>query len=42
VPEVEGQGFFELLDRVYSTGERFIAQQIPISLVRAAGGSPED
>jgi hypothetical protein len=34
VPEVEGQGFFELLDRVYSTGERFIAQQIPISLVR--------
>jgi PAS domain-containing protein len=42
VPEVDGQGFFELQDRVYSTGERFIAQQIPISLVPTAGGSPED
>lgn len=37
VPEVEGQGFFELLDRVYSTGERYIAHQTPISLNRAEG-----
>ena len=37
VPEVEGQGFFELLDRVYSTGERHIARQTPITLIRARG-----
>jgi signal transduction histidine kinase len=42
VPEVEGQGFFELLDRVYSTGERYIAQQTPVSLIRGAAGMPED
>jgi signal transduction histidine kinase len=42
VPEVEGQGFFELLDRVYATGERHVAQQTPITLVRAADGMPED
>ncbi len=42
VPEVEGQGFFELLDRVYSTGERHIARQLPITLVRAPSGMPED
>jgi signal transduction histidine kinase len=42
VPEVEGQGFFELLDRVYSTGERHVARQTPISLIRSAGGQPED
>jgi len=41
VPEVEGQGFFELLDQVYSTGERFIAQQNPISLIRTEGGELE-
>ncbi|HEX4096700.1 MAG TPA: PAS domain-containing protein, partial [Caulobacteraceae bacterium] len=34
VPEVEDQGFFERLDQVYSTGERFIAAQTPISLAR--------
>lgn len=31
-PELEGQGFFELLDSVYSSGERFVADQIPIQL----------
>jgi len=42
VPEVESQGFLELLDRVYSTGERYIAQQTPVSLIRRSGGTPED
>jgi PAS domain-containing protein len=41
VPEVAGQGFFELLDRVYSTGQRYIAQQTSINLVRSPGGLPE-
>jgi len=32
-PELEGQGFFELLDQVYATGERFTARALPIQLV---------
>jgi PAS domain S-box-containing protein len=31
-PELEGQGFYELLDRVFRTGERFIARAMPIRL----------
>ena len=27
MPDLEGQGFFELLDQTYATGERFIAKQ---------------
>jgi signal transduction histidine kinase len=42
VPEVEGQGFLELLDEVYATGVRYVAQHVPISLTRAAGGIPEN
>jgi signal transduction histidine kinase/CheY-like chemotaxis protein len=42
VPEVEGQGFFELLDQVYSSGERYIARQTRVSLVRSEGGLAED
>jgi PAS domain S-box-containing protein len=32
LPELEGQGFYELLDRVYRTGERFIARAMPVRL----------
>jgi PAS domain S-box-containing protein len=31
-PELAGQGFYERLDRVYQTGERFVADHIPIRL----------
>ena len=31
-PELEGQGFFELLDRVYATGEAYAASATPIRL----------
>jgi PAS domain S-box-containing protein len=41
VPEVAGQGFFELLDRVYATGEPFIGQSMPITLQRTPGAAPE-
>lgn len=41
-PDLEGQGFFELLDRVYQTGERYIAHQTPIKLIRTSGGAPEN
>jgi signal transduction histidine kinase/DNA-binding NarL/FixJ family response regulator len=29
-PEIEGQGFFQLLQNVYATGERFVGRQMPI------------
>jgi PAS domain S-box-containing protein len=37
LPEIEGQGFFELLDTVYRTGERTVMTKMPIEFVRAAG-----
>jgi PAS domain S-box-containing protein len=40
-PELEGQGFFELLDQAYATGERFVAHAIPIR-IEAPGASPEE
>lgn len=29
-PDIEGQGFFELLDSVYASGERFAASHVPV------------
>jgi PAS domain S-box-containing protein len=37
VPEVEGQGLFELLDKVYSSGEAFSGRAVPIELEREPG-----
>ena len=34
-PDLVGQGFFELLETVYATGERFVAEHVPIRLQRA-------
>jgi PAS domain S-box-containing protein len=31
-PELEGQSFYEWLDQVYATGERFVANHLPIRL----------
>jgi signal transduction histidine kinase len=31
-PELAGQGFFELLDRVYRTGERYVASRLVVRL----------
>ncbi|HVG48882.1 MAG TPA: PAS domain-containing protein, partial [Rubellimicrobium sp.] len=42
LPEVEGQGFFELMDRVYATGEPFIGRALPISLQRTPGAPVEE
>lgn len=41
LPELVGQGFYELLDRVYSTGEPFVGDDLPISLQREADRAPE-
>ena len=39
VPEVEGQGFFELLDNVFATGEPFVGKDVKIVLQRTPGGA---
>jgi PAS domain S-box-containing protein len=41
VPEVEGQGFFELLDGVFATGEPFVGKDVRIVLQRVPGGIEE-
>jgi len=37
-PEIEGQGYFELLDRVYATGEAYTARHMPITFASGPGG----
>ena len=32
IPELEGQGFFEMLDKVYNTGTAFIGNEIPVKI----------
>ncbi|WP_448663009.1 PAS domain-containing protein [Sphingomonas sp. CJ20] len=41
LPEVAEQGFVELLDQVYRTGEAFRAAGAPVRLARTAGAEPE-
>lgn len=40
LPEVKGQGFFELLDNVYETGESFIGTEMLIHLNKDQKGTP--
>ncbi|CAO3440288.1 ATP-binding protein [Azospirillum endophyticum] len=42
LPEVEGQGFFELLDRIYASGETFVGRSMPISFQRRPGEPLEE
>ncbi|MGN6149758.1 MAG: PAS domain-containing protein, partial [Rhizomicrobium sp.] len=42
LPELEGQGFYELLDQVYRTGEPFVGRAALVSLQRVRGGDSED
>ncbi|MDB5703201.1 MAG: pas sensor protein [Sphingomonas bacterium] len=42
MPEIEGQGFFELLDKVYATGEPFVAEHLPASIQGSPGGPSEE
>ena len=41
LPELEGQGFYELLDRVYATGEAYTGNEMPVMLRRGSGGELE-
>ncbi|WP_262271377.1 PAS domain S-box protein [Microvirga yunnanensis] len=42
LPEVAGQGFFELLDKVYATGEPFVGRNLRVGLQRHPGSPVED
>jgi len=42
LPEIAGQGFYELLDRVYATGEPYIGTAVPITLQRTQGAAPDE
>ncbi|MGV3742740.1 MAG: PAS domain-containing protein, partial [Burkholderiaceae bacterium] len=41
LPEVEGQGFFELLDEVYRTGKPYVGRGMPVELQRQSEGPRE-
>jgi signal transduction histidine kinase/PAS domain-containing protein/ActR/RegA family two-component response regulator len=42
LPEVAGQGFFELLDQVYRTGEPYVGQAVSVLLQSGSTCSPEE
>jgi len=42
LPEVADQGFFELLDRVYASGEPFVGHAVPLRVQRAPGEPLEE
>lgn len=41
LPEVKEQGFLDLLDTVYKTGEPFLGKEVPVLLQREEGGALE-
>jgi len=41
LPEIAGQGLYELLDSVYATGEPFKGKSMEVTLQRAPGAEPE-
>ncbi len=42
LPEVEGQGFFELLDGVYQTGKPYIGRNVKVHLRREGASEPDE
>ena len=42
LPELEGQGLFELLDQVYATGEPFVGHGVPTRIKRSGASEPEE
>ncbi|NYJ09542.1 signal transduction histidine kinase/DNA-binding response OmpR family regulator [Rhizobium leguminosarum] len=42
LPEIAGQGFFELLDGVFQSGKAYLGRNLPVYLQRAAGEEPEE
>jgi signal transduction histidine kinase len=42
LPEIEGQGYFELLDRVLETGEPYMGNAMPVTLQASPDGPMEE
>jgi len=42
LPEIEGQGYFELLDQVYASGEPYVGRGARIAVWRRSGASAEE
>ncbi|MFZ3584826.1 PAS domain-containing protein, partial [Loktanella sp. DJP18] len=42
LPEIEGQGFYELLDKVYTSGEPYIGSALSVLLQRTPEATPEE
>ena len=42
LPEVDGQGFYELLDNVFDSGTPFVGSNLPVQLQRAPSGPLEE
>jgi PAS domain S-box-containing protein len=42
LPELRGQGFLELLEKVRTTGEPFVGREVPVVLARETGANPEE
>ena len=42
LPEIEGQGFFELLDGVYASGRPFVGRAMRVVMERAPDGAAEE
>jgi PAS domain S-box-containing protein len=42
LPDLAGQGFFELLDRVYETGQAFAGQSVRLDIQRVPSGAFEE
>lgn len=42
LPELDGQGFYDLLDTVFSTGEPYVGLSAPVTLIRTPGGAPQE
>ncbi|MCB5203791.1 response regulator [Neorhizobium sp. T786] len=42
LPDIAGQGFFELLDEVYRSGKAYIGRNLPVSLQRTLEGTAEE
>jgi len=42
LPEIDGQGFFELLEGVFSSGEPFVGRNMPVTIQRGHGAPPEN
>jgi len=42
LPELEGQGYFELLDRVFATGQPYVGTELPARLDRTGDGKLDE